>query len=183
MSNNAYLTFKTKNNKDAIIRESKPQDTKEVLNIIHKATQETGFLLLDKKDIESLDFEYEELCAYMYSNEDDDIELVCEIDKQLVGTIKIIFNSEIKLKHRAKISLCILKDYWNLGIGKAFIYQAIKLAKENNIEQLELKYIEGNKRARNLYNKIGFIEYGTIPRAVKIPDGTYKNEILMLKEL
>ena len=38
---------------------------------------------------------------------------------------------------------------------------------------------EDNERARHLYTKNGFKEYGINPRAFKLKDGTYCDEIIM----
>ena len=40
---------------------------------------------------------------------------------------------------------------------------------------------EGNERGISLYNKKGFIQCGRIPKAFKLKDGTYRDEILMYR--
>ncbi|SFQ49689.1 Acetyltransferase (GNAT) family protein [Lachnospiraceae bacterium XBB1006] len=60
---------------------------------------------------------------------------------------------------------------------------AIAQAKENGMEQLELGVFSDNDRARHLYQKYGFKEYGVNPRAFKLQDGSYRDEIIMVKML
>ena len=46
--------------------------------------------------------------------------------------------------------------------------------------------IEGmrdSERAQGLYRKYGFKEYGRTPRAFKLKDGTYRDEIIMVRML
>jgi len=48
---------------------------------------------------------------------------------------------------------------------------------------VELEYIEGNVRARNLYEKMGFRIVGIHPDAVRLKDGTLRNEYLMMRKI
>ena len=49
--------------------------------------------------------------------------------------------------------------------------------------QLELEFIEGNERAKALYEKFGFKIYGYIPNSIRQKDGTLLKEYLMIKEI
>lgn len=51
------------------------------------------------------------------------------------------------------------------------------------VEQIELEYIEGNSRARALYEKFGFRIVGVRPKAYRLKEGIYLNEYIMIKEL
>ena len=43
--------------------------------------------------------------------------------------------------------------------------------------------IEGNSRARSLYEKMGFRITGVKPDAIRMKDGTFVNEYMMVKRL
>ena len=43
----------------------------------------------------------------------------------------------------------------------------------HGFEQVELGVYSDNDRARHMYKKMGFKEYGMNPRAFKLKDGTY----------
>lgn len=47
------------------------------------------------------------------------------------------------------------------------------------IEIVELAFLEGNSRARALYEKFGFRIVGSRPDAFKLKDGLYRNEYYM----
>ena len=49
--------------------------------------------------------------------------------------------------------------------------------------QIELEFIEGNTRARALYEKMGFRVCGVRPDAIRLKDGTLLNEYIMIKKL
>ena len=59
----------------------------------------------------------------------------------------------------------------------------IALCREKNISQMELEFIEGNDRARALYEKMGFRIYGERSRSIKLKNGEMRSEILMLREM
>ena len=59
----------------------------------------------------------------------------------------------------------------------------IDQARANGFEQLELGVYSDNSRAIHLYEKFGFERYGIQPRAFKLKDGTYRDEIIMVKML
>ena len=52
-----------------------------------------------------------------------------------------------------------------------------------SLHQLELTYIDGNERARRLYDRMGYAQTGTLPDAVRMKDGTFRDMIQMRKVL
>ena len=54
-------------------------------------------------------------------------------------------------------------------------------SERGGIRQIELDFIEGNKRARALYEKMGFRITGIKPDAIRMKDGTFVNEYMMVK--
>lgn len=58
-----------------------------------------------------------------------------------------------------------------------------ELAGKMGYEQIELGVIDGNERAKALYEKSGFVETGRYKNAMKYDDGTYRDEIMMWKKL
>ena len=55
--------------------------------------------------------------------------------------------------------------------------------KRGGVRQIELDFIEGNSRARGLYEKMGFRITGVKPDAIRMRDGSFVNEYLMIKRL
>ena len=60
---------------------------------------------------------------------------------------------------------------------------AVEQAKANGFEQLELGVFEDNQAAIHLYEKFGFRTCGVQPRAFKLKDGSYRDELFMVKML
>ena len=106
------------------------------------------------------------------------------LDGKIIGDAGVTKLRELmKYRHRAYFGMSILADYCELGLGSAMMETAIAQAKENGFEQIELGVFEDNPRAIHLYEKYGFEKYGVQPRAFKLKDGTYRDELIMVKFL
>lgn len=59
----------------------------------------------------------------------------------------------------------------------------MRAARRMGFGQIELGVFSRNDRAKRLYEKTGFVCCGTTPRAVRYKDGSYDDEIVMVKRL
>lgn len=108
--------------------------------------------------------------------------MICAfIDDELVGTAGFQrIKNHIKYMHRASFGISIQQRACNQGIGEIMIKQILSIAQDTDIEQIELAVFEDNHRAIHLYKKMGFEITGSHPRAYKLKDGTYRDEIQMI---
>ena len=88
-----------------------------------------------------------------------------------------------RTRHRASVGIAVLKAYWHRGIASAVMQALIDTAKRTELEQLELDVMHDNERAKALYERYGFEEYGRHVRAIKYRDGRYADLILMARRL
>lgn len=101
-----------------------------------------------------------------------------------VGDIGVTqIRPHLKYRHRAVMGISLLKEYWGCGLGSFLMQIAVEQTAANGFEQLELGVFEDNARAIALYEKFGFAKYGVSPRAFKLKDGTYRDEIIMVRML
>ena len=108
----------------------------------------------------------------------------CIVDGKIAGNCQISFRTGMKDRHRASVAIALLREFWNLGIGTKMFEEMFRIARERNgVRQIELDFIEGNSRARHLYEKMGFRITGVQPDAIRMKDGTFVNEYMMLKRL
>lgn len=109
--------------------------------------------------------------------------ITCYIDDEIAGNCEINFRGGIKTSHRATVAVAILKEYWNLEIGSAMFAELIAAAEARpEIEIIELEFVEGNDRAKALYEKFGFRIVGERPNAFKLKNGRLLKEYFMQKE-
>lgn len=98
--------------------------------------------------------------------------IVAEVGGRLAGNCQIAFLQNLMMRHRATIGIGLYEEFWGLGIGTAMLNELVAAARARGIMQIELSFVEGNDRARALYEKIGFRIVGSAPNAVRLPDGT-----------
>jgi ribosomal protein S18 acetylase RimI-like enzyme len=104
-----------------------------------------------------------------------------EQDK-LVGVVSLVVEQKNKIKHRANIYAMYVKpDRRGNGIAKNLMVEAIKMANQlEGIEQVYLSVVSSNEPAKRLYQSIGFKIYGLDKRAIKIDDGYFDEELMVL---
>lgn len=169
-----------KNGKTAILKTPEISDAAGMLEYITKACGETDFLLRTPEEWANVTLEKEEKWVKNLRESKNTLAITCFINGEIAGNCEINFRSGMKTGHRAILGIAILEKYWNLGIGSAFFREMIAAAEaRDGIEIVELDFIEGNSRARALYEKFGFRITGVIPNAIRLRDRSYKNEYQM----
>lgn len=171
-----------KNGQTALLKSPCVEDAEKMLHYITKACGETEHLLRYPEEW-NISLEQEEGWVNRLRSSPDILSITCYVDGEVAGNCEIGFKSGIKTSHRATVAIAILKDYWNLGIGSAMFEELIEAAKKRGTEIMELEFIEGNDRARRLYEKFGFRVISEKPNAFKLKDGSYRKEFYMQKYL
>ncbi|ONH63761.1 GNAT family N-acetyltransferase [Streptococcus parauberis] len=63
-------------------------------------------------------------------------------------------------------------------MGSKLLSEAITIASNNkDISQIELEFVEGNSRARALYEKFDFRITGVKPKAIRLKDEMFLNDV------
>ncbi len=178
------IHFNLKDGRSAVLRNPAPEDAEGVLRMFLTMLGETDFLLAYPEEKEKLTVEAEAEILDKSNQSPDSLLLICEVEGVIAGDCDIRFNSRMKTGHRAGIGIGILKEYWNQGIGTAMFEAMISAAeKREGLLQLELEFIEGNARGRALYEKMGFRIVAMKPDAVKLKDGSLRNEYTMIRKM
>ena len=178
------INFTLKDGRSAVLRTPEKADAEGLLAFFRAASGQTPSLISSSEEAWQMTKEREEALIANAVFSPDKLMLVCEVDGEIAGNCQITFNSKAKVRHRAEIGIGLVKKFWNLGIGTAMMNELIRAARANRwTEQIELSFIEGNSRARALYEKVGFRIAAVHPEAIKLADGTYLNEYFMTKKL
>ena len=174
-----------KDGRTAILRSPLPeQDAEDMRRYLLDISGETPFLLNYPEDWGYLTAERERELLQRHLDDPDGLMIVAEVDGRIAGNCHIGFNRKLKTYHRGSVAIGLRQAYWNLGIGTALFREMIDVARQRGgVTQLELEFIEGNSRARALYEKMGFRITGVKPNAIRLKDGTLLNEYEMILEL
>ena len=172
-----------KDNTKVILRSPVLEDAKALLDFMRVTAAETDFLLSSGEDFNKATVENEEQWIKSHTEGDACIILAFK-DGKIIGNCGIEFMRNTKAKHRGNIGITISKEYWNKGLGTILFEEMLEIARKRpGTEQIELGVISSNERALHLYKKFGFKEVGLRPRALKLKDGSYLDEIKMVKYL
>lgn len=166
----------------AVLKNPEIADAEKMLQYITKACGETDFLARYPEEW-SITVEQEEAWVKRLLESPNSLSIACFVDGQVAGNCEISFRSNLKMRHRATVAIAVLREYWDLGIGSAMFQELIAAAQNRGVEIMELEFVEGNDRARRLYEKFGFTIVGEKPDAIKLKDGSYLKEIHMQKHL
>ncbi len=178
------IWFTLKDGRTAQLRSPRDEDIPGMIEYLFLSAGETEFILRYPEECSRYTPEFEKQIFDRINSAENEAMLVCLVDGRVVGNCNIVFNRSMKTRHRGTVAIALIKEYWNLGIGTRMFEEMIRIARERpHVTQLELDFIEGNTRARALYEKMGFRIYGVRPNAIRLKDGTKLNEYLMLKEL
>ncbi len=178
------VEFTLKDGRTAVLRSPKDEDIQGTLNYLLASSGESEFILRYPEECGKYNAEGEKAFFDRANAADNIATIMCIIDGKVAGNCEISWSTGIKTRHRASVAIALLKEYWNQGIGTMMFKEMLRIAESNpNILQIELDFIEGNTRARALYEKMGFRIVGIRPNAIRLKDGTLLNEYSMLREI
>lgn len=168
----------------AILKTPEIEDAEMLLNSIKTASNETEFLSRIIEDWETVTVESEEKFINNVRESRNTLFIACYADGVIAGNCDITFKTGSKTSHIATVGIALQKKYWNIGIGSAMFKELMKAAEEHKgTEIVDLEFVEGNNRAKALYEKFGFKVVSSKPNFFKMKDGTYQNLVYMQKYL
>lgn len=165
------------------IRSALPEDAEKLKEHREATAAETHFMARYPEDG---DFDLGKMRSGIEGMRDSerDYLVTAFLDDEIVGDLGVtLVRPYMKYLHRAYLGMSIRQKCTGMGLGSFMMEIALEQAKKNGFEQVELGVFSDNERAQGLYRKYGFKEYGRTPRAFKLKDGTYRDEIIMVRML
>lgn len=104
--------------------------------------------------------------------------LVAEVDGKVVANSEIGRGYTSYDRHVGGIGIAIREGFRDIGIGTEMMRTLIKQARAMGLKVLKLSAFENNKRAIHVYERLGFVQTGRIPRKF-FKEGKYVDEIIM----
>lgn len=179
----AERNYELPNGKNVIIKSAGAEDAMKVKLHREATAAETHFMARYPEDGQ---FDLERLTNMLKTIEESERDFMVSayIGDEMIGDLGVtLVRPHIKYLHRGYLGMSIRQKYAGMGLGSLMMKVALEQAKENGFEQVELGVFSDNDRARHVYKKMGFKEYGMNPRAFKLKDGTYRDEIIMVNFL
>lgn len=101
---------------------------------------------------------------------------VAEVDCRIVGIYILHPNNVGRCDHICNASYAVSSTCRGLHIGEQLVLDCIEQGKAHGFRILQFNaVVESNTHARHLYERLGFIQLGTIPGGFRMKDGRYEN--------
>jgi RimJ/RimL family protein N-acetyltransferase len=103
-------------------------------------------------------------------------------EREILGVAGFAVRDGAKEAHKGLLwGMYVRPEARGTGVARRLVETVIDFARPR-VELIQLSVVVGNERARRLYARIGFVEYGIEKNSLKF-GGRYYDEILMAKQL
>ncbi|MBO4437708.1 MAG: GNAT family N-acetyltransferase [Spirochaetaceae bacterium] len=168
-------------NNTYIIREAVPDDAEKMISYLNQVGGESDNLLHGENEF-TVPIEGVKRKLAMSKDSENSIVLIALDNEQIIARAELEGYYPARIRHRAKFSISVRKDYWNQGIGSEMIKRVFEQAEKMKLRIIELEVISDNVRAINLYHKMGFADIG-IYKDYFYVNAMFKDAIVMQKIL
>ncbi|MBO4374737.1 MAG: GNAT family N-acetyltransferase [Lachnospiraceae bacterium] len=169
--------------KEIILRSAVPDEADMLVDYLKTVTGETPFLLCYPDEVK---YTHNEEIKFIedHNGSDSSMLLLAFVDGEYAGNCSFDgITVSRRAKHRASIGIGLFQKFTGFGLGRLLMERMLEKIQDCGFEQAELTVVSTNDRAYRLYESLGFREYGRIPNANKYDDGTYSDDIIMIKSL
>ena len=175
--------YSDKNGNEFILRNAEAGDASDLIRYLKVTAGETPYLVREPEEI-SITEEQEQKFLQSRIDAERELMLVAIVDGKHAGNCSLMsVGGANRYRHRCNVAIALYREYCGRGIGKVMLETILETAKALGYEQAELEVIADNKPAIALYEKLGFIKYGTFPDNMKYKDGNYADAYWMMKKL
>jgi L-amino acid N-acyltransferase YncA len=173
-------SFFAKDGRKVVLRTPKWEDLDDFLEIINSLVDEGADILRTERVSreEEIDFLSKVLSRL---EKDEMFYLVAEVDGKVVAVSEISIRGGYE-KHVGVIGIAIRNGFRDFGIGTEIMKALIEQAQKMGLKVLTLSAFATNKPAIHVYEKVGFVQTGTIPKK-HFKEGKYIDEIILTKVL
>jgi RimJ/RimL family protein N-acetyltransferase len=172
--------FSARDSQKVVLRTPMWEDLENLLELINSLVDEKAEIARTEKASreEEIDFLSKALSRL---EKDETFYLVAEVGGKVVAVSEIGRRSGYE-KHVGVIGIAIKSGFRDLGIGTEMMKTLVKQAQGMGLKVLTLTAFASNKRAIHIYEKVGFVQTGRVPKK-HFKEGQYIDEIIMTKLL
>ena len=173
----------TLDGKNIILRCAEKEDADMLIDYLKTVCGETRFLLVNADEVKYTT-EQEESFIESMNDAEGKMLMLAYVDGEYAGNCSFqVQGNSRRSKHRCDFGIALFQKYTGFGLGRLMMESTIKKAGAAGFEQMELTVFSNNDNAIRLYKSLGFVETGRLPNASRYDDGTYSDDIFMVKEL
>jgi RimJ/RimL family protein N-acetyltransferase len=168
--------FTAEDGRRVVLRTPKWNDLDGLLDLINSLVDEGAEISRNKRTTREEEIDWlASLLARMEKGQTSF--LVAEVGGKIVASSDVNQHTGYE-SHVGGIGIVVKQSYRDAGIGTEIMRTQIDLAKKMKLEVLTLTAFASNKRAIHVYEKVGFVRTGVIPRK-HFKDSKYMDEVIM----
>jgi RimJ/RimL family protein N-acetyltransferase len=154
-----------------------PEDAAALLSLKQGLDQETSFMLLEPGE---RDTSVEALARHLVNTtrSGNSVVIVAEIGGGLAGYVELTGGSFRRNRATAEVVMGVLAKESGKGVGAGLLRQARHWAATHGVHRLELTVMAHNRRAVDLYQRMGFSIEGRRSQCLLI-EGQFVDELYM----
>jgi RimJ/RimL family protein N-acetyltransferase len=167
-----------KDGREVILRTPRQEDLEDLMELINSLVDEKAEIARTEKVTREEEVEWlPKMLSGLEKNEL--FFLVAEVDRKLVASsdIHVLRGDE---KHVGVLGIVVKSGFRDLGIGTEMMKTLVERATVLELKVLTLQVFATNRRAVHVYEKIGFVQTGAVPKK-HLREGQYIDEIIMTK--
>lgn len=168
-----YKEVVLRDGRKAVLRAPEWDDLNDFLALINELVDEHADILRSTHSTRGEEVEWlaERLAAIEMGSV---IALVAEVNGKVVASSDVAQRTPQNPEHShvGVLGIVVLKNARGVGLGKVLMGSLLQLAKQAGLKVIILDMFATNTAARRLYESVGFVEVGKIPKAIH-RDGKY----------
>jgi RimJ/RimL family protein N-acetyltransferase len=169
-----------KDGRKVVLRTPRWEDLGDLLELINSLVDEGAEISRDEKVSKEEEIDWlSRLLALLERGKT--FFLVAEVDGGVIASSDINRQTGYQ-KHVGVVGIVIKRGFRELGIGTTMMRVLIEQAEKMDMKVLTLTAFASNKRAIHVYEKVGFVQTGLIPKK-HLKEGKYIDEVIMTKLL
>jgi RimJ/RimL family protein N-acetyltransferase len=164
------------------IREPRMDDVDDMLAFINELSKEDIFLNANPENLfdENQERQYVAECLFRLKR-GTQVHLLAIYEDRLIGSLTIT-KQAMRQTHVGVFGITIAKQWRGKGLGESLTKIALNRAVELGMKTIILDAFAKNTPAINLYKKLGFKEYGMLPKGFSYK-GKLEDKVLMYKDM
>jgi RimJ/RimL family protein N-acetyltransferase len=173
-------TFRTQDDLSVVLRMPVWEDTDDLMELINSIVEEGAEIGRSEKVSREDEIDWlSDLLARIEKGKA--FMMVADIAGQIVASADI---NQLRgyEKHVGTVGIVVEKGFRDRGIGTEIMRTVIDQARKMQLRLLTLCAFASNSRALHVYEKVGFVQTGMIPKKY-FKDGVYTDEVIMARVL
>ncbi|GLB47118.1 hypothetical protein WR164_10970 [Philodulcilactobacillus myokoensis] len=159
---------------EAEIKVAQPDDAESLLNLMKKLVRESDTFSVDP-EIAQLSVKQEARQLIMINQTRGNIIIVAEYQHDLIGVVTV---QRLSDSDDGELGVAVRKPFWNFGLGKALVREAIRWGRiQSNLHSLLLIVEKRNHAAVHIYRECGFKDH--MKHRIIQSEGNYQSTIEM----